>query len=193
MDAISLLMSEHRLIVRVTEALDVFAEEIERGLEDKAELARFARFIREFADARHHGKEESILFQAMIAAGFPRDAGPIGVMLGEHREGRERVAVLVERAAQNAPFSAVDRAEVVDASRGYASLLRGHILKEDQVLYPMARARLSSEVKAFVDHECALFEKSQPAGSGAELVELGEALIARHRGSQAAREMGDAP
>ena len=44
--------------------------------DDRAELSRFVRFIREFADVRHHGKEENFLFEAMMAGGFPRDGGP---------------------------------------------------------------------------------------------------------------------
>ena len=69
MDAIELLMQEHQLILRAIDALDGFAGKVQGGLEDRQELAAFVRFIREFADARHHGKEEDILFTAMVAAG----------------------------------------------------------------------------------------------------------------------------
>ncbi len=88
MDAIETLMNEHRTIEQVLDAMVGFAEEARRrGATEKEELARFVGFVREFADACHHGKEEDILFAAMVAGGFPRNGGPIAVMLHEHDRG----------------------------------------------------------------------------------------------------------
>ncbi|MGD0266766.1 MAG: hemerythrin domain-containing protein, partial [Candidatus Methylomirabilota bacterium] len=36
----------------------------------------------------HHGKEENLLFKTMVDRGFPRQGGPIAVMLHEHETGR---------------------------------------------------------------------------------------------------------
>jgi hemerythrin-like domain-containing protein len=58
MEAIQRLMQEHRAIERVLEALTGFAGEVARtGAASSQELGRFATFLREFADARHHAKE----------------------------------------------------------------------------------------------------------------------------------------
>ena len=74
MDAIETLMNEHRVIERVLDGLVAFAEEIERkGTTEKEELGRFVTFVREFADACHHGKEEDILFAAMVEHGVPAE------------------------------------------------------------------------------------------------------------------------
>jgi len=180
MDAISLLMEEHQLILSSLDALDAFASRLAEAGEDRAELGRFVRFIREFADARHHGKEEDILFVAMVAAGFPREAGPIAVMLMDHEAGRAHVAAMAEKAGQSTPWTAQDRAAAVDASRGYADLLRGHIRKEDQILYPMARQRLHEEALARVDRDCAAFEEKQIAAGGDSVKALARELVARH-------------
>jgi hemerythrin-like domain-containing protein len=180
MDAIDLLMDEHQLILRALDALEGFAAELAGGAEDRAELARFVRFIREFADARHHGKEEDILFEAMVAGGFPREAGPIAVMLMDHEAGRAHVAAMAERAGQPTRWSAEDRAAAVAAARGYAELLRSHIRKEDQILYPMARQRLHEEALARVDRECAAFEARQVASGGDALKGLAAELAERH-------------
>jgi len=185
MDAIELLMDEHQLILRSLDALDAFASDLARGGEDKAELARFVRFIREFADARHHGKEEDILFVAMVAAGFPRDAGPIAVMLMDHEAGRAHVAEMARLASQSAPWTEADRAAAVAAARGYADLLRSHIRKEDQILYPMARQRLHEEALARVDRDCAAFEAAQVAAGGDSVKGLGLGLLARHARTEA--------
>jgi len=180
-DAIALLMDEHQLILRALDALDAFAGKLARGGEDKAELTRFVAFIRDFADARHHGKEEDILFEAMIGAGFPRQAGPIAVMLMEHDEGRGRLAVMRELAAQAAPWTDADRARLGEAAHGYTSLLRGHIEKEDSILYPMAQARLPPEVLERVDASCEAFEARHAGEGGTDaLRRLGADLVARH-------------
>ncbi len=65
-DAIEMLMDEHRLIERAIDALVAFADEVRRKVtDDRVELGRFVTFIREFADACHHGKEEDILFERL--------------------------------------------------------------------------------------------------------------------------------
>jgi hemerythrin-like domain-containing protein len=182
MDAIDLLMEEHQLILRALDALEAFVAKEARGGDDRAEMGRFVRFIREFADARHHGKEEDILFVAMVAAGFPRDGGPIAVMLMDHEAGRAHVAVMAEKAAQAVPWTAEDRAAAVAAARSYAELLRGHIFKEDRILYPMARQRLHEEALRRVDRDCATFEEKQVASGGDSLKGLAGELVARHAG-----------
>jgi hemerythrin-like domain-containing protein len=180
MDAIALLMDEHRLILRACDALEAFGGGVAAGGGDREELGRFVRFIREFADARHHGKEEDILFTAMVAAGFPRDGGPIAVMLLDHEAGRAHVEVMARHAGQAAAWSGQDRAAVASAALGYAELLRGHIRKEDQILYPMARMRLHDEQMARVDRECASFEERQVAAGADALKDLGRELVSRH-------------
>ena len=180
MDAIALLMEEHQLILRTLDALDAFAAKASKGTEDKPELERFVRFIRDFADARHHGKEEDILFEAMVQSGFPREAGPIAVMLMDHEAGRARLAVLAEKAAQAAPWSDADRIEIVDAARGYSGLLRSHIVREDSILYPMAQHRVPEGVMERVDQECEAFEAKQVAAGGDALKALAGELASRH-------------
>ena len=82
MDAIEMLMTEHRTIERVLDGLVGFSGEVQRrGGTEKPELLRFVTFLREFADECHHGKEENILFATMTEHGFPREGGPIAVML----------------------------------------------------------------------------------------------------------------
>src|SRR6266498_1989272 len=146
MDAIEMLMNEHRVIERVLDGLAAFTEEVRRkGTTEKEELGRFVSFIREFTDLCHHGKEEDILFASMVEHGFPRDGGPIAVMLHEHDEGRALVRVLKTRAEQPEAWTDADRQEVAEVAAGFAELLRRHIHKEDAILYPMAEQHLPPE------------------------------------------------
>lgn len=182
MEAIENLMSEHRVIERACDALAAFADETRRRTsDDKEELGRFVEFIREFADGCHHGKEEGILFKAMVEAGFPSQGGPIAVMLHEHDVGRAFVKRLGELAAQPAPWSAEDREALAEAAHGYANLLRQHIHKEDNILYPMAEQHLPPPVMERVDQACQRFEEEETGSAEHErLHRLAEELVARH-------------
>jgi hemerythrin-like domain-containing protein len=180
MDSIETLMAEHRQILAAIGALEAYAGEVRRGGGDPAELSAFVTFIREFADAHHHFKEEDLLFAAMVEAGFPRDAGPIGVMLHEHDLGRGQVRVLAEVAAAAAPWTTADRERLHAAALGYADLLRAHIHKEDEILYPMAEARLPPALAARVDGAAAAHDARQAAsGTLPRLEALGAGLVAR--------------
>jgi hemerythrin-like domain-containing protein len=179
MDAIETLMNEHRAIERVLDGLVAFADDVRRrGATEKEELGRFVTFVREFADAGHHGKEEDILFAAMVEQGFPRDGGPIAVMLHEHDQGRALVAILRARAEQQEPWSDGDRQEIAEAARGYAFMLRAHIQKEDGILYPMAEQHLPPEAMQAVCEACERYESR--AGAHERLRALGDELVRRH-------------
>jgi hemerythrin-like domain-containing protein len=182
MDAIETLMNEHRVIERVCDALVGFADEARRkGTTDKDELGRFVTFIREFADRCHHGKEEDILFKAMVAHGFPRNGGPIAVMLHEHGEGRALVGSLAAKTAQDAAWTPADLQDIADAASGYSNLLHAHIHKEDAILYPMAEARLAPEAMEQIGVECERFEQKQiGAGEHERYHALADELVRRH-------------
>ncbi len=180
MDAIETLMNEHRTIERVLDALVGFSEDaVRRGATEKGELGRFVTFVREFADARHHGKEEDILFAAMVEAGFPRNGGPIAVMLHEHGQGRALVQILKARAEQPGEWSDADRQEIAEVARGYSQMLHAHIHKEDAVLYPMAEQHLPPEEMYRVGEACEAYEAARE-GSHERLLALAEALVATH-------------
>ncbi|MEW5983220.1 MAG: hemerythrin domain-containing protein [Acidobacteriota bacterium] len=137
--AIDTLMHEHRVIEQVLSALDGFAAGIDRGEPaDRATVRDFADFFANFADKCHHGKEEDRLFARMTDHGFPRDAGPIGVMLAEHTAGRQHVGALRSIGEGTGPLSEADRRAICFHAGAYVPLLRQHIVKEDSVLYPMA-------------------------------------------------------
>ena len=138
-DPIAILMDEHRVIEHVLTALELAQER------DDVPVSFYERavdFIAHFADGCHHEKEEEALFPALERQGLPRDGGPIGVMLHEHERGRDCVRRL--RAAID--DESIESAK--DAAREYTALLRSHIAKEDQVLFPMARDVLPDDVFA---------------------------------------------
>lgn len=139
------LMAEHRQIERVLGALEAYARRLESADDvEHGELARFATFLQQYADALHHGKEEDLLFETMVEAGFPRESGPVAVMRVEHERGRGLVRTLAALGAR-ADWAPVDRVRASEAALELAGLLRTHILKEDRILYPMAEQRMAHQ------------------------------------------------
>ena len=137
--AIKELMDDHQLILRMLRVLNGMCLCLDAGKQvAETDLGAALDFIKTFADFCHHGKEEDFLFPAMGEVGFPREGGPVGVMLMEHERGRAYVksfsaALERVRAGESAALEDVAR-----SAKGYASLLSDHIGKEDNMLYPMA-------------------------------------------------------
>jgi len=146
MKATEVLTEEHNGIKVMLGILGGMADRLEAGQDvDAAHLEQAVDFLRTFADKCHHGKEEDLLFAEMEKAGIPQQGGPIAVMLAEHTTGREYVKGLAEAVAR---YGAGDKAAVpaiVQNARNYVALLRAHIDKEDNILYPIADRTLTEE------------------------------------------------
>lgn len=157
MDPLRILMDEHRQIERLLGALDAFAAD-PTDADPRGRLRRLVTVVRGFADKAHHGKEEDLLFVAMEQSGFPSQFGPLAVMRHEHDVGREHVGALAVLAEPGGEWTADERRILRTRATAFSSMLRAHIQKEDQVLYPMAEGHLSGDelaelARAFERHE----------------------------------------
>ena len=181
--AIEVLMNEHRLIERVLGSLETFVAEVDAGLEpERPVLADYGAFLRGFADACHHGKEEDILFQRMTERGFSRESGPVAVMLHEHRVGRGHVSVLHEAGGGAGPLASMKTQLVLEHASAFIPLLRTHILKEDRILYPMAMRLLTGPEMDAMETDFEAFEAGLRAdGSYDRLHDLADRLTTAFR------------
>ncbi|MBI4715179.1 MAG: hemerythrin domain-containing protein [Nitrospirae bacterium] len=141
-----ILQQEHRLIERMLRVLERVAVEAERGGNFPAPLfEKVLDFIENFSDRCHHGKEEETLFPVLEGRGIPRYGGPIGVMLEEHREGRKLVKGMRESFQRFQEGETPALREIAGSAAVFSQLLRQHIDKEDNILYPMANRVLSPD------------------------------------------------
>ena len=139
MKATQILMEEHRVIERVIASMEEATRRLETGAPvDPGFFIDAAQFIQGFADGCHHKKEEGVLFKAMVASGLPSEDGPVGMMLAEHEQGRVYTRAMRAAAEKLQAGDQSARAAVIFNARGYATLLKNHIAKEDGVLFPMA-------------------------------------------------------
>lgn len=139
-----ILSAEHRLIEQVLDALEEAAGQLEDGESIAAEwFLDAAEFVTGFADHCHHSKEEDLLFVALTARDMPADSGPVAVMLQEHEQGRHYSRAFRAAAEQMQAGDTAASADLVRNVFDYVNLLREHIFKEDQVLFPMAEQLLA--------------------------------------------------
>jgi hemerythrin-like domain-containing protein len=158
------LRDEHRVIVR---ALDL----LERAIGPGAAIGdgwweAVVDWLRGFADRNHHAKEEQSLFPAMLKAGVPSEGGPISVMLDEHAQGRALIAAMADGAG---PARTA-------AARDYVALLRAHIDKENEVLFPLADAVIDERLMQVVSRE---FEGVEIELGGFASIEAGAEAVER--------------
>ncbi len=181
MTATTALRTEHETILSVIACLRVACDAARR--EDDFDADTFRQgldFIRNYADAWHHAKEEVHLFPALEAAGMPREGGPVGVMLHEHEIGRSHVGVMAENLEAAAEGDGPARATVVEHALAYADLLEAHIQKEDGILFNMADRILPPEEHERLEEA---YRTAIPSGAdadtGARYEELARALCER--------------
>jgi hemerythrin-like domain-containing protein len=141
-----ILSDEHKVILVVLGVLEEIVTEAQSKRKlDTDSASKAVEFFKTFADTCHHGKEESCLFIRLNEKGWPSDQGPIGVMLYEHQQGRALVKAMSQALDEYKKNEEQALDEFCAAALSYLDLLRGHINKEDQCLFPMADNSLSDK------------------------------------------------
>ena len=148
------MLHEHEAILFALKILSNINRKLETATSvGSTDLSDFVGFLKELADKCHHGKEEGLLFPALAASVVQEAVRPFGMLLKQHAEGRRWMAEM--SAAIEPVLSAF---ACIRAAHGYTELLRAHIDKENDVLFPMAERvlspeRLESLNEAFEEHE----------------------------------------
>ncbi len=146
-----ILTDEHRVIERMLNSLAKLSVKLADGqTPPEWMLAGATDFIGGFADACHHAKEEKKLFPMLATVGMPPYQGPISVMLSEHEQGRAYNREIRSASALLLSGDESARERLIGAMNGYIQLLRAHIKKEDNALFPMADRVLSEDQQAIL-------------------------------------------
>lgn len=170
-DPIAVLMEEHQSFLRRLGEVRIDLQRLSRegrGPRGVAtSMSTFADFLAKDVDGFHGRKEEEGLFPILVRHIGSED-GPVDVMLEEHELLRRHQKIL----ARNVPkletdLEAVEAWTAVSAATDSVDhLLALHIEKEDQVLFPMARAVLSPGEMSEVAQICQEIEVQLGVGPG---------------------------
>jgi len=161
------LVNEHRLILRMIALLEKNAPRTAAGEYDNwGFYLDGVDFIRNYADRFHHAKEEDVLFKALVDNGMPKDNSPVAAMLMEHDQGRNFVRLMEAAALKAAANNTEINQTIAENALGYAALLREHVSKEDDILYPLAERVLPEAVRSEILHSYQVAEDQASPGLG---------------------------
>ena len=145
MKATQQLRDEHEGVKIMLNILEQICQQLEAtGNLNREHFEGILAFLKIFVDKCHHGKEEELLFPALVAVGVPED-GPIPVMLHEHQMGRNYVKAMSTAFSKYMASGVSSSKDILQNTHGYISLLREHIEKENSVLFVMADSLLSEQ------------------------------------------------
>ncbi len=143
-DPINALYAEHDAALQALSRLDDAAGALARGEASPEVVARFDESLGflETEVRAHNEWEETHLFPSLELTMGPN--GPTGCMRDEHQAlwGRYHRLEPLRLAMRKGSASASDRAEAARIASEIVDLLRAHIEKENEVLFPMARRML---------------------------------------------------
>lgn len=137
------LEQEHEQLLALLAVLELITRRLLDGERPLREVEECLDLLRTFADVAHHGKEERHLFPALIDAGLSRRSGPVAVMLLEHDAGRCELTDMSSALIELGCGVDEGAGRFARAASRYALLLRDHIEKENDVLFPIACELLS--------------------------------------------------
>lgn len=184
MDSIRLMMEEHQYILRMLVIVRKACYGILQGEDVNYEdFNQMIDFIRSYADAHHHGKEEKLLFNEIVT-----HLGPLGNklithgMLVEHDFGRLFIQELKDALLRVKDGDEESKLDIIANAISYTHLLKRHIDKEDSVVYTFAKRQLSADILEKVNKETEQFESdASEKGTQKHYQELVEALEQKYK------------
>jgi uncharacterized protein len=133
-DHIDLLMNDHGLIEK---SIVLFEKELKKEKPDVPALKSLLDILYGFGEKCHNMREEKIYFPLLLERGLPPQ-GPVAVMLQEHDNERQYLTKLNDMLND-----IINGKEITEDFKltfaGYAELTKGHVWKENDILYPMGR------------------------------------------------------
>ncbi len=154
------LVREHNAIIVMLSIMDKIASIIRDNKDVEFEdIEKITDFLITFADKCHHGKEERVLFPELVRVGVANENGPVGVMLYEHEMGRRFISEIVTGVEK---FKEGYFGSLLLISQGFSNytfLLRNHINKENNILFPMADRVLDMQKQSDIEERFRIIEK----------------------------------
>lgn len=183
MNSIEVMMAEHRLIERMLKVMRKACYGVMQGEAINYEdFDQMIDFVRNYADAHHHGKEEKFLFNEMV-----EHLGALGTklvkngMLVEHDLGRLHMQELTEALERVKAGDDESKLDVIANAISYTHLLARHIGKEDAVVYTFAQRQLPAEILESVNAKTKQFEEEAEAkGTQQHYLNMLEKLEAKY-------------
>lgn len=158
MNALEVLRADHRLILRVLDALEIFTEELESKPHDgRAELRRFNQFFQEFVGLNHHDMEESIVMPVLATHGFRWTGGALEKLREDHRHEEGLLESMDQAGQRDGTWSGYEIQALHFLLTEFIAFYRQHIRHENAELIAAASSRLDPAARADLDEKVTKF------------------------------------
>ncbi len=148
MNATENLIKDHNAIVVMLSIMDKVADIIrEDKMVDIEDVDDIVDFIKIFISSCHHIKEENHLFPALVNKGINSENGQIGNMLIEHSASNKYISNIEDGIVNYKSGYQSSLLQIAQGISNYTFLLRTHINKENNMLFPLADNLLSRETQ----------------------------------------------
>lgn len=144
MHPLKTLVEEHKLVMKMLDALRALAVTVDRAGKIAPEKFDYAvKFLREFLDTYHWGKEERVFFAMLQARGISRRDRIVDVLLADHRQGREYISAIAAGLENYKNGQVRGITEAAEQIHKLGGLISKHVAKENTSLLPVAVKMLS--------------------------------------------------
>ena len=138
------LSVDHRNAARLLSLMDRELEHLrETDLADMDLLRDIMGYMTTYPDKVHHPLED-LMFKSLVER-EPQASGPVERMQVEHEELARRGKSFLESLELIVDGSMVEREALVDAGQQYSTMLRNHMLYENETLFPLAEQSLTED------------------------------------------------
>lgn len=130
-------MIEHRLIEKFLILAAESTKSMKEESYDPIMVDRIVDFIKTYADRTHHGKEEDILFHALMERDIGgNDLVVMNELIQEHKQAREKVREIMELNDQYRAGNRKVVSQIKEIILWLADFYPIHIKKEDKEFFP---------------------------------------------------------
>lgn len=168
MKSLSIIKSEHRNLSAILFSLDKLVDEIQKGKKPKFKVFHgLLTYIDGFLDTFHHPKENQYLFP-ILRIRYPEADSVLAQLEQEHVDGEKLLAEMLRSLSAYEFIGDSVFSSFRDAVKRYTDFERGHALREEKQVLPLAREKLRSsdwhEIDAaFTNNKDPLFGKNRTA------------------------------
>jgi hemerythrin-like domain-containing protein len=155
MKSTALLIEDHKLMLRVLDVLDEMASRVEREHDvNQEDVEDVVDFLRGFGDSYHQGREEGVLFPALLRASPEKSYHELCGQVFEHNRQRSLIdglqdSILTKKAK-----------EFIYCARHLSLMLRAHMEQEDSTVFRLVDSTLSAAEDEQVATDIKVYDQS---------------------------------
>lgn len=154
------LKREHEAISEVLNIMSKIADDIrEKKVFYTTDIDSIVDFLIAYWYNCHNQKEEQVFYPALIKAGIHTDDESIGDITHEHSMGRIYIREMSHSIENCKIGNSFSSEKLVDSLTNYVNLLRFHIQKEEEVLFPKANVVLTEENQREISNQFEAIEE----------------------------------